>query len=152
MCWPEIDIEKGLWTLPAARAKNHHAHTLPLMPLMLNIIQGTPRMASRDTLFGTRGNGYVAWSHGKRLLDERLDGVEAWTIHDIRRTVATKMAKLGIAMPAIERLLNHVSGSFGGVVGVYQLHDFADQKRQALEAWAQHLLSLDTGSVVALRA
>jgi len=63
------------------------------------------------------------------------------------------MAKLGIQLPVIERILNHISGpSFGGVAGIYQRHSFEDEKRAALEAWAQHLLSLDTRSVVALRA
>ena len=86
---------------------------------MLDIIKGMPRMASRDTLFGTRGNGFVAWSHGKRLLDERAGLEEAWTTHDIRRTVATRMADLGIAPHVIEPILNHQGGHKAGPAGVY---------------------------------
>ena len=77
--------------------------------------------------------------------------IAGFVVHDIRRTMATRMAKLGVALPTVEKLLNHISGSFGGVAGVYQQHDFADEKRQALEAWAQHLLTLATGPVIALR-
>ena len=76
-------------------------------------------MASRDTLFGTRGNGYTAWSHGKRLLDERSGVEEAWTMHDLRRTVATRMADLGIAPHIIETILNHLGGHKAGPAGVY---------------------------------
>ena len=119
MAWSEIDFEDSTWTLPAARAKNHNAHTLPLMPAMLDIIKSTPRMASRDTLFGTRGNGYVAWSHGKRLLDERAGLKKKWTTHDIRRSVATHMAELGIMPHVVETILNHLGGHKAGPAGMY---------------------------------
>ena len=56
--------------------------------------------------------------------------------HDLRRTVASGMARLGINLPVIEKVLNILSGSFTGVVGVYQRHSFADEKRTALEAGA----------------
>jgi hypothetical protein len=52
------------------------------------------------------------------------------------------MARLGFNLPVIERVLNHVSGSFAGIVGVYQRHDFAEEKRQALEKWATHLSTI----------
>ena len=56
------------------------------------------------------------------------------------------MARLGINLPDIEKVLNHTSGSFAGIVGVYQRHDFADEKRAALEKWAQHVMSLTAPS------
>lgn len=62
-----------------------------------------------------------------------------WTFHDIRRTVASGMARLGTNLPVIEKVLNHISGSFGGIVGVYQRHSFADEKRAALEIWTKHI-------------
>ena len=65
--------------------------------------------------------------------------VPAWVIHDIRRTVATNLQKLGVRLEVTEAVLNHVSGSRSGIVGVYQRHDYADEKRQALEAWAHRL-------------
>ena len=78
LCWSEIDLERGVWTLPAARSKNKRAHTLPLLPSMLAIIEKVPRMAGRDQLFGARGDGFTGWSRGKALLDERAK-VTGWT-------------------------------------------------------------------------
>jgi hypothetical protein len=51
------------------------------------------------------------------------------------------MARLGIALPVIEKVVNHSSGSFAGIVGVYQRHSFGDEKRNALQAWANFVLS-----------
>jgi integrase len=79
----------------------------------------------------------------------------AWTFHDLRRSFASGLARLGINLPVIEKLLNHVSGSFAGIVGVYQRHSFADEKRTAMHAWARHVEGLVNGApavnVVALR-
>jgi integrase len=63
----------------------------------------------------------------------------SWVIHDLRRTAASGMARLGIGLSVIEKVLNHVSGSFAGIVGVYQRHEFADEKRQALQRWADYV-------------
>ena len=52
------------------------------------------------------------------------------------------MARLGVGLPVIEKVLNHVSGSFAGVVGIYQRHDFAGEKRKALELWGAHVASI----------
>jgi len=68
-----------------------------------------------------------------------------WVLHDVRRTVASGMARLGINLPVIEKLLNHVSGSFGGIVSVYQRHDFAEPKRAAMQAWANFVERLVSG-------
>ena len=65
-----------------------------------------------------------------------------WRLHDLRRTAASGMARLGVNLPVIERVLNHVSGSFGGIVGVYQRHEFQDEKRSALEAWGRFVTTL----------
>ena len=109
MAWSEIDLERGVWTLPAARSKNGRSHTLPLLPSMLAIIEAVPRMAGRDQLFGQRADGFTGWSRGKAVLDER-SRVKNWTTHDIRRTVATKLADSGVQPHIIEQILNHQSG------------------------------------------
>ena len=75
----------------------------------------------------------------------RLDaacGVKGWVIHDLRRTLATGLQKLGIPVPVTETVLGHTSGSRGGIVGVYQKHNYADEKRAALEAWGAHVMAL----------
>ena len=78
-----------------------------------------------------------------------------WTFHDLRRTCATGLARLGVALPVVERALNHTSGSFAGIVSVYQKHGFDAEKRHALDAWGGHverLTSEQGGNVVALTA
>jgi len=69
----------------------------------------------------------------------------SWVLHDIRRTVASGMARLGVNIAVVEKLLNHVSGSFAGIVGVYQRHSFSDEKRAAMTAWARHVAMLVSG-------
>src|SRR5262249_37324936 len=89
--WSEFDNPDNptTWTLPAERSKNGKAHTLPLMPMAGAIIQGVPRMASRDQLFGSRASsGFASWDRGHRALDAR-SGVSNWTPHDLRRSAAT---------------------------------------------------------------
>jgi hypothetical protein len=63
-------------------------------------------------------------------------------LHDIRRSAASGMAELGVNLPVIERCLNHVSGSFAGIVGVYQRFNFADEMRAAMERWGRHVEAL----------
>ena len=118
MCWSEIDYEKATWTLAANRSKNGKAHTLPLLPMMHAIIKAVPRMASRDQLFGTRGGGFTAWSYGKAALDGEAGVKEGWVVHDVRRSVATRMADLGIMPHVIEQILNHQSGHRRGVLAL----------------------------------
>ena len=65
-----------------------------------------------------------------------------WRLHDLRRTAASGMARLGVGIHVVEKLLNHTSGTFSGIVAVYQRHDFADEKRAAVEAWAELIASL----------
>ena len=82
----------------------------------------------------------------KAALDERIrvlgTAVESWTHHDLRRTMATRLADLGVAPHIVEALLNHVSGHKRGVAGVYNRADYEMQKRPALALWAEHLIGL----------
>jgi integrase len=82
--------------------------------------------------------------------------IEPWRIHDLRRTFATGMQRLGVRFEVTEAVLNHVSGARSGVAGIYQRHDWREEKRVALDAWARHLETLIAGTkptnVVALHA
>ena len=69
-----------------------------------------------------------------------------WRLHDLRRTMASGMARLGVPVHVVEKLLNHTSGTFSGIVGVYQRHDFGNEKREAAEAWGKHVAQLITGA------
>jgi integrase len=155
MQWTELSLEKQLWTLPRERVKNNSTHEVPLSEAALEVIQKVPRLKGADYLFSTTGRNPVSgFSNAKDRLDE-VAGVSKWRFHDIRRTVASGMARLSIALPVIEKVLNHRSGTFAGIVGVYQRHSFADEKRAALDAWARFVTTLvsdkPADNVVALR-
>jgi integrase len=147
MAWSEFDRDVGTWTLPAERSKNHRPHTITLPPAALAIIETVPR-CSRDQLFGVRaGEGFSSWSRCKHELDRRLAGrVKPWRIHDIRRTVATRMADdVGIEPHVIEGLLNHYSGHRSGIAGIYNLAKYEIAVASALRRWSEYLGALTEG-------
>ena len=138
MQWRELDLERRLWTLPRERVKNDRRHEVPLSSQAVATIQALPRISDRF-VFSTNAESPVNdFGKNKGRLDE-LSGVSDWVLHDLRRTVASGMARLGISLAVIEKVLNHASGSFAGIVGVYQRHEFAEEKRAALEKWAEHV-------------
>jgi integrase len=144
MRWDELDLEAGFWILPRGRVKTNQGHVVPLSAAAVAIIKSMPRIA--DSPFVLTTNGTVpssGYSKGKRKLDALLPAdMPPWRLHDLRRTVASGMARLGINLPVIEKVLNHRSGSFAGIVSVYQKHSFADEKHAALNAWGQHVEKL----------
>jgi integrase len=146
MRFSEIDLDKGLWTLPAARSKNKRAHTLPLHGMALDIIRSVPRLASRDQLFGTRaGGGFMSWDRGKAALDQRCGISNNWGAHDLRRTAATRMADIGVQPHLIEQILNHVGGHKAGPAGIYNRSSYEREVRNALGMWEDHLRALIAG-------
>jgi integrase len=142
MCWSELSNDT--WTIPAARSKNGRAHTLPLMPMIREILERVPHMVNRDPLFCARGKGFGGWAAGKPGLDER-SGVAEWTHHDIRRTVATRMADLGVQPHVIEQILNHQSGHKAGPAGIYNRSSYEREVCAALALWADHVRSIVAG-------
>lgn len=164
MSWREVDFEKGVWTIPAARSKNRRAHTVPLAPAAVEILESLPRIGSRDGLiFSTTGATPVSgFSVAKKRLDKAVaslnDGepLAPWVLHDLRRTAASGMASLRIAPHVVEAVLNHVSGTISGVAAIYNRHDYRAEKQAALEAWARRLEAIVTGesakNVVELKA
>lgn len=146
--WRELDLERGLWRLPAERSKNRRGHSLPLSPQALEILRALPRFAGSRFVFSPGKTPPSGFSRAKTRLDKFIanlnngDPIAPWILHDIRRSVASGLASLGVSLPTIEKLLNHVSGSFGGVAGVYQQYNFADEMRAATEAWGQFVHQL----------
>ena len=151
------ELADGHWTIPAARSKNHREHTVPMPTLAIQIIGKLP-VVEGGLVFTTRGDVPVSgFSVAKRQLDAQVAKTAGhpvpFRLHDLRRTFVSGLASLGVALPVIERCVNHVSGSFGGVAGVYQRYDFAKEKREALERWAGHverLVAGESGKVVDL--
>lgn len=140
MEWEELDDGKAVWTIPAGKTKNGKPHAVPLTPAALAVLARVERTTS-PYVFPARGmpeQPYTGWSKGKRMLDEAA-GLHDWTLHDLRRTAATGMARAGVQPHIVERVLNHVSGTFAGVAGIYNRFKYDDEMRQALEAWEAHV-------------
>ncbi len=141
MTWSELDLDNGrVWRLPASRSKNGREHTLPLPNDAIDLLRNLPRFEGNPHVFTFGGAGPVANFKFMARLDKamaKLDGpVARWTLHDLRRTLATNLQRLGVRLEVTESVLGHVSGSRGGIVGVYQRHTFGPEKKAALEAWA----------------
>jgi integrase len=146
MIWGELDLDRSTWTIPAQRTKNGRAHTLPLSALALDVIASTPPIVGREYLFGPRAAGFTSWARPKRMLDARLgDQVRPWTLHDLRRSTATRMCDLGVMPHVVEQILNHHSGHRGGIVGVYNRSACEGPVKTALGMWANHIRTLVEG-------
>jgi integrase len=129
--------------LSAARTKSGEARTIPLSAAAVAIIEALPRIDG-EYVFSTTGRTPVSgWSKAKLQLDCTIADngapIAEWRIHDLRRSVATGMQRIGIGLQVIEEVLGHIGGSRAGIVGVYQRHSFDAEKRIALEAWAREL-------------
>jgi integrase len=140
----------GSWRIPSSRTKNHRPHSLPLPALAFEIIARVPEPKKNVSglVFSTNGvRPFSGYSKAKRQLDDAMaeiagEPVRTFVLHDLRRTFASGLAALGIMQPVTERLLNHVSGTFAGVAGIYQQYDYAAEKINAMEQWAKHLQGL----------
>jgi integrase len=136
--WSEIDVEAGTMTIPGERTKNHRTLELKLPPQAMKIIASVPRMEDRDCLFGDRADiGFTQWQTGKRDLKDGI--TKAWRLHDIRRSVATGMAEIGIDPHIIEAVVNHASGHKGGIAGIYNHAKYKAQMKTALLLWSNHI-------------
>ena len=155
MCWTELALDRSsTWTIPGSRTKNHLEHTLPLPPLAIDIIKTVPEVVGRDLLFGARTDrGFMSWAEHKRALDARLgDQVKPWTLHDLRRTCATRLCDIGIEPHVVEQILNHQSGHRRGIVGVYNKSKYTVAVQNAVAAWDRHLRALiEVGKVIPIR-
>jgi integrase len=157
MVWREVDLDKLEWTITKERSKNKKAHTIDLHPEAVALLDrlGEPAAARRasdeEFVFSTTGRTPVSgYSKVKRRIDARMqeilgDAFQPWRIHDLRRTAASGMAALGFQPHVIERVLNHVSGVQGGLVSVYQRHEYRDERKRAIMAWGAHVTQLVSG-------
>lgn len=172
MAWADIDLGAKVWTIPAVVTKAGRAHTVPLSPAAMELLAGVPRKSARNKagllapsphVFTMTGENPISgYSAGKKRLDAAVAGarlaagmeepIAPWTVHDLRRTCATEMGRLGVSRFTISKVLNHADRS---VTGIYDRHNYLAEKRAGLEAWASYLISLigtTESNVVALRA
>jgi integrase len=106
-------------------------------------LEALPRVGDQFVLTTSGEAPSSNYSKGKRRLDALLPSdMLAWRLHDLRRSVASGMAQIGVSLPVIEKCLNHISGTFSGIVSVYQKHTFADEKRAAFDAWGAFVADL----------
>ena len=151
--WKELDREQCLWVIPSVRSKNKKPHLVPLSAPAIEVlddIAGDKDWPRSGLVLSTTGKTSPSgFSKAKRRLEEWAiaNGNDQladnpWRIHDLRRTVATGLQKLGVRFEVTEAVLNHVSGSRGGIAGVYQRHDWKEEKAAALDAWGHRVLQL----------
>ena len=157
MRWHEVDLDAGTWTIAKERCKNGKAHTVDLHPESVALLDplgdaAAPRLMKdteeEDLVYSTTGRTPVSgFSKTKARIDARMKATlggkfQPWRIHDLRRTAASGMAALGFQPHVIERVLNHVSGAQGGLVSVYQRHEYREERRRAIMAWGAHVMQL----------
>ena len=169
MTWGELSDDLSTWTIPGERTKNGAVHMVPLSEPVRALLRGilpgdvneVKRVASEALVLpGAASTPFSGWSKAKAALDgavadARGASLAPWSVHDLRRTVATGLQRLGVRLEVTEAVLNHISGSRAGIAGVYQRHDWAAEKRAALDAWAAYVIAAAegrsaTGNVVTL--
>ncbi|MFI0846422.1 tyrosine-type recombinase/integrase [Mesorhizobium sp. IMUNJ 23232] len=151
------ELSGDQWLIPAERTKNGNEHLVPLPPMATAIIEKLPRIGKAGYAFTTTGKTPASgFSRAKERLDTAMlailkkqaveagqdpdeVSVTAWRLHDLRRTAASGMASLRIDTAVIEKSLNHISGTFAGVAGVYNRFAYLPEKTAALAAWADHV-------------
>lgn len=159
MRWEDLDLKSGLWTLPRESTKADRLHEVPLSSLALDVLDGAMR-TSEIYVFSTNGKTPISgFSRSKAKADELAairqlqdaghgkptekqivaSMLPDWRLHDLRRTVASNMAKLGVAPHVIEKVLNHSTGAISGVAAVYNRYAYTSEKSEALQIWSNKL-------------
>ena len=142
----ELNEEKRTLTIPASRSKNKHVHVIPLVDAAWDIIAAQKRTGSPFLFPAKWGGGPLAgFDHLKTRIDEHAKLAKPWRYHDLRRTCASGMQRLGVPVEVIKSCLGHSSGVFRGIVGTYQRHDYSAERRVALGKWADHIAQLVSG-------
>lgn len=131
--WTEFDLDKRLWTIPSERFKSNATHIVPLTQTALDVIAQLPR--DSDYLFG-HINGF---SKAKRRLDREMGNPAPFVIHDLRRTVRTRLSSLRVPYEIAEMVIGHGKK---GLARVYDQHHYLPEMREALEQWATCLQSI----------
>jgi integrase len=155
MRWEELhdlDGENPYWIIPATRSKNGIQHTVSLSPQAVQAISALPRIAKSPYCLTTTGKTPISgFNCMKERFDklitaarakEKLGAIPGWTLHDLRRTVASGMARLNVPPHVVEKILNHTGGEISGVAAVYNRHEYTEEKKNALNTWASYIETL----------
>lgn len=155
--WDEVNLDTGSLLIPGTRTKNRRALELTLPPIALDILRGVLRREGRESVFGSRGGAFSAWSYATLALNARIVAIHGkplvpWRLHDLRRTMRTGLGRLGVPPHIAELVINHAKG---GVEAIYDRYRYSAEKANALARWAAHVLAAVEGrdpNVVPLRA
>ncbi len=146
------DIDDAVWRIKNTKTGNDH-----LVPLGDQVLQVLGKHLQRNSGYvfaSKRGNaGHARHNTKDRSKVQEESGTSGWTNHDLRRTARTLMSRIGVRKHIAERVINH---SQGGIVGVYDLHDYLQEKRQALDKLGREIdriigIEADAGVVIPLR-
>jgi integrase len=144
--WEELDLDAGLWHLPGTRTKTAEPITIPLPALGVEWFRELNMLAAGSPwVFPGRRTGHISSITLNIALSRVAHGLPHFTLHDLRRTMRTQLAALGVAPHVAERCLNH---KLKGVAGIYDRHDYLEERRQALQQWAAVLGLIDRGGNV----
>jgi integrase len=155
MTWCELDRAQKVWTLPRERTKADRAHEVPLSQLALCILEDCPKLGNFVFASGRGAGALSGWSKAKanleQLATEKLRQLSSdrdasfpeWRLHDLRRSAATHMAKLGVDRVVIGKVLNHAERE---VTAIYDRHRYDIEKRKALDLWSLELASIVAGT------
>jgi integrase len=141
MAWSEVDLAKGIWTIPAERMKADAPHIVPLAPEAVAILESLPRWTG-PFVFSTTGGArpISGFSKMKTRIDTAIaEPIEPWRFHDLRRTMRTGLSALRIPDTVSELCIAHTQK---GLHKVYDQHAYLDEKRHAFEAWANRVMSI----------
>ena len=151
MRWQDVGVD-GVWRIPAEAREKGNAGELVLPEIALEIIRAQPHFVDNPHVFAGRGAGnFKSWSHSKRAFDAKLDGIEPWVLHDLRRTARSLMSRAGIRPDIAERVMGH---AIAGVEGVYDRHSYREEKAHALAALAsliENILNPPADKVLSIR-
>jgi integrase len=147
MRWSELSPDFTMWTIPGSRMKRGQAHIIALSDPARDALRAVTRIKGRDLVFSTTGKTHVSgFTKAKAALDKAAK-VTDWRLHDFRRTGVSALASMGFDSIVADKLLAHQPGKLSGVARVYQRHDFAPERKAALEAWATHVLRCENPNV-----
>ena len=136
--WSEIDRDNALWVIPADRTKSGRESEVPLSSLALEVLGAVPRFTDDAFVFTTTsGRRPVSGFSKMKARTDDLSDVTDWRLHDLRRTARTGLAELGVPQIVAEKVLNHAERNV--LVKTYDRHEYAAEKRDALERWALRL-------------
>lgn len=151
MEWSEVNFEKRNWTQPREKTKNDQAHNVQLSTPAIDALNSIRRIG-KGFIFTSNGEAPVSgFSHAKMRLDaamlkakreelgDKCEIIPHWTLHDLRRTAATGMARLNFPPHDVDKILNHRSGTIRGVAAIYNKYAYAEERQAALEAWGRYV-------------